>query len=297
LPLPNQPYDPAALTGNYIGNGSQSGNDNIATVKGDILLSGNSSLALTYSRGRPFATNPRVSPVNPITWDGMQERGTANFITGGAAWTSETRFGYNYNHLSRNDGYWTAALNPALPETIFGGARMPSFEIPCYSPFNPTYGAGSKFINFGGPAWSLEETYARHFGPHSFKFGGIYAFHGAGRANISAPDVTYANLSDLLANVPSSIAFSFGSNQFHTHNWELGFFLQDEWRLSSKLVINLGLRYDYFSDIVVQPDNPSAPAGLWNWNGLLNPYTFNFGPLRSNAAEPINSDGCGSNNH
>jgi len=293
-PLPNQPYGPTAVTGNYIGNGTTTGHDNMATVKGDILLTSSSSLALTYSRGRPFSTQPRVSPTDPITWDGMLERGTANFITGGADWTSETRFGYDYSHLSRNDGYWAGSLDPAAPETVFGGARFPSIEFPGFSAFNPTYGAGSKFVNYGGPAWSLEEKYARHAGQHSIKFGGIYAFNGAGRANISAPDATYASVSDLLANIPSSVAFSFGSNQFTSHNWTVGFFLQDDWRLSSKLVINLGLRYDYFSDIVVQPVNTSAPAGMWNWNGLLNPYTFTFGPLRSNPAEPINSDGCGS---
>src|SRR5213594_2203377 len=68
--------------------------------------------------------------------------------------------------------------------------------------------------------------------------------------------------------------------------------LQDDWRVNSKLVINLGARYDYFSHFVATPADPAAPAGLFNFNGLLD-NQFHFGPFRS-PLEPVNSVGCGS---
>src|SRR5205823_2002008 len=44
----------------------------------------------------------------------------------------------------------------------------------------------------------------------------------------------------------------------HPNNNEYGFFVQDDWRTSKKLTLNLGLRYDYQS--IAQPpiQNPNA---------------------------------------
>jgi len=39
------------------------------------------------------------------------------------------------------------------------------------------------------------------------------------------------------------------------------------------------MRYDYFGKYIAQPTDPSAPAYLWNLDGLLN-NRFEFGPVR-----------------
>jgi len=42
---------------------------------------------------------------NDTELHGFQERGTATFVSGGAAWSSETRFGYNLQDLETFDGF------------------------------------------------------------------------------------------------------------------------------------------------------------------------------------------------
>src|SRR5262245_28903285 len=283
LPLPNQAHDPALATGRFIGLGLSRARDNHAVVKGDLHLWQNSNLVLTYTRGRPYRLTPAVSPVNSRSWSGVQERGTVSYVTGGANWTSETRFGYNLNDIYRVDAFW-AVVDPKKPETLFGGRRVPNINGLGFSTAESEiaqYGAGTGI-------WTLEEKFAHTVGRHSLKFGGIYSSRGGGRSNIENPRFRYDTEADMKANIPSSIQVTFGVNPYTSHSWELGFFAQDDWRITPKLVLNFGLRYDYFSKFVAKPST-DAPAALFNLDGLLDPQKFIFGPFRD-PLDPFESD-------
>jgi hypothetical protein len=67
------------------------------------------------------------------------------------------------------------------------------------------------------------------------------------------PQFQYQTLPDALANIPTSINASLGT----PHNAvldELWRFFQDDWRLGANLVLNLGVRYDYYLPIVSADD-------------------------------------------
>ena len=140
-----------------------------------------------------------------------------------------------------------------------------------------------------GPIWSLEQKFSRYSGAHSFKFGGRFVHNGGGRTNPESPAVTYNTLADLLANTPSRVQITFGNGLYNGNNWELGFFAQDDWRVNRKLVLNLGLRYDFFSKMVAKSRVEGSEYGFYNLDGLLD-SNFNFGPQRS-PDDPYNSDG------
>jgi len=225
--------------------------------------------------------------VNGREWTGFQERGAASYTLFGAAWSSETRFGYNLNEIIRVDRFWDGSIDPSQPpETFFGGRRIASFTVS-----TPSFddGGGAEYNSFFGPVWSLEEKFARHSGRHSFKFGGIYTSRGAGRINSENPRVQFANRADLFANIPSRFQFQFGNNRYRSHSYDTGAFVQDDWRITPRLVINLGVRYDYFSNMVARPVNPKELAGFFNLDGLLDDQ-FHFGPFRD-PARPVNPDG------
>jgi hypothetical protein len=290
MPLPNQPIAPGAEVGFFLGASASRARENHPIVKGDIRLTDRSNLALTYTRNRPFRLVPDSGPSsssssyhigNDRTWQGYQDRGAASYVIGGAAWNSETRFGYNSTSMDRVDAFWDA-LDPNHPETALGGARVPAFQALGFTT------AQSEYFHLGGPIWTIEEKYGRVKGPHSFKFGGKYSRRGGGRFDISNSLEVFVSKADLLANVPGTITVNFGNNPFTYRMFELGFFAQDDWRVSSRLVVNMGIRYDYFSNFVATPSSP-ASAGLFNLNGLLDDK-FTFGPFRD-TSEPFKSDG------
>ena len=282
LPLPNEPHAATANTGRFQDVRLSSAHDNHAVLKGDLRLFGMSNLAVTYTRGRPYRLTPRVSEVNPRTFQGYQERVTGSFVTGGGRWTTETRFGYNFNDIDRVDRFWDFA-DPNKPETIVGGRRLPTLSGLGFGT------ADSEIAEYGrgGAVWTIEQKFAWTLGQHTFKVGGLYSHRGGGRANIENPRIRYENLDDMLANVPSRVQVTFGVNPYRSRSVEAGIFAQDDWRLTSRLVLNLGLRYDYFSNFVAEPVS-EFPAGLFNPDGLRDPANFVFGPFRDpgNPFEP-----------
>jgi hypothetical protein len=76
---------------------------------------------------------------------------------------------------------------------------------------------------------------------------------------------------------------------YNGNSHEIGFFGQDDWRITPKLVINLGARYDYYSKIVARGIDPKSGAGLFNLDGLRD-TKYTFGPFRD-PENPYNNDG------
>ena len=131
LYLPNQPFAADADSGRYVGAASQKRHENHVTAKGDIRLTSTDNLSLTYSRGRPYRLSPegRTQAVNTREWIGISERGQATFFTGGAHWSSESRFGFNLNDITRLDGWWNVGVPPGQTEAYYGGRRLPALSV------------------------------------------------------------------------------------------------------------------------------------------------------------------------
>jgi len=279
-PLPNQSYAPNADTALYIAGRAQTANDNHVDVKGDIRLTDTSNLALTYSHGRPDLTTPRIfiDGANDQAYHGFTDRGTASYVFGRASWTSETRFGFNLNDMDRTDAYLKQGITDILP---FGG-RAPQLA---YSGFSTP---GAELWLEEGRTWSLEEKYARFVGKHSIKFGGSFMRFNVFRNNPQNPTINFSNKADLLSNTPSSLNITFGNGSYNGGNYVVGAFLEDNWRITKRLTLNLGVRYDYDSKYIAHPRVQGEDFGLYNLNGLLDSQ-FHFGPVRD-PNDPYNSD-------
>ena len=288
VPLPNQPFAANATSALFDGVFPAVARDNHYDVKGDIRLTDNSNLSLTYTHGRPFKTNPSAYINGIQNAQIYTERGTASYVIGGATWTAETRFGYNLNDAYTNYPLMPATLDAAHPveKTTFGN-RLGRFVTNLGWNTIP----GNSFLSVSGPATSLGEKFSWHLGKHSLKFGGVWTHHSNARNNPEAVAWTYTGLPDLLSNTPSSVNASFGNGDNIARMWELGFFIQDDWHVTSKLTLNLGLRYEYDAHLTDEGLNNSGSA-LYNPDGLLNSTTFAVGPFRppDNAynSDPVN---------
>jgi hypothetical protein len=107
FPLPNQPAAPTAMVGSFATTQKAIHSDNHFDVRGDIVLTANSRLTITYNRGAPYQVVPRYYIDDPRFYFNALDRGTISYLTGGSSWTSEARFGYNGSYpksvIVRND--------------------------------------------------------------------------------------------------------------------------------------------------------------------------------------------------
>ena len=275
--LPTEPVSPTALLGVFIGAGQKENNDDHVDARVDFRVKGG-NLSTTFTYGHPFLQQESQLPGQPRLWNSLTRRASASYAVAMGRWSSETRFGYNYNWLSRTDPFYMVQdpVNPGPPELEAKNRRqLPSIAFPGLI----TLG-GEQHTRGQRPSYSFEQQVSMVAGSHNVKLGGIFATPRGGRFNDTGPVFSYASAADLTLNRPSSVSFRLRpvKGLWTTSAW--GLFVQDDWRLSSKLVLNLGVRYDYFGRYKFEATDPENPAGIINLDGEPDP-SFTFGPPRS----------------
>lgn len=287
FPLPNQPFAATALAGRYLGAASAGSDTNHLVIRPDVWLSSTHRLSATYVRDNPTERVPNALVLGPQTFESNLDRITLTYSTFRPRWNSETRFGWNRADRTRIDAIYEVK-DAAKPETQFGGRRLPGISIAGLGV--STGGEINSLAN--APSWNLDQKIVYNLGRHSIKFGGLLFREKAGRGNVEIPVLTYANVADLLANIPSNARFTFGVSPYQGRTINVGLFAQDDWRVNRKLVLNLGLRWDYFSDITTTGVGTDKPPYVFN-APLIFP-TFQLGPARfgkdqlPSRADPVN---------
>jgi len=198
--------------------------------------------------------------------------GTNWVWTPGSHWVNEARFGYNrlyqptftadHNQLASSYGLDTGVTNP-----LYGG--LPRINVFPFYIFPQELG-GFNWPKVQGPDTRIQfvdhMSYLR--GKHAFKFGGELhrdAFsggaYGGARGRIKfvggaavGTGIGSSGLEDFFAGLPTSGSQLVGDPTRHIHNWGYAAFVQDDWRITRTLTLNLGLRYE-LSTVIKEEHN------------------------------------------
>jgi hypothetical protein len=93
-----------------------------------------------------------------------------------------------------------------------------------------------------------DDVYYTH-GKHAFKFGTMINHYDQPLANSStvAGNATYTSFLNFLNDIPSQYTAANPGDDFNRdwRYWTLGFYAQDDYRATSRLTLNIGLRYEF----------------------------------------------------
>src|SRR5206468_3556324 len=254
MPLPNQPIND--VIGRFTDAKNVIRRDNTFLGKVDFEA-GAGRLSVTASRMRPFASVPRVQFGNDQQYTNGSKRVSTNYVLATNSWVSESRFGWNRNTLDRFDGFW-------LAESPTRGAQSDLYNVrKRIGSINVTglFGTGdTEILALTYDAYNLDQKVTRLMGAHSVKSGFRWAREIGYKSNPQSNRFTYPTLEDLLANKASDFLLAMGNPPHRAWVDQFGAFIQDDWRVTDRLMLNLGLRYDYYPGFGYKSTNSDDPA-------------------------------------
>ena len=225
--------------------------------------------------------------------------------TPSAVWVNEARFGYNrlYQPTFPNDHQDPATdygLNTGVTNPLYGG--LPRVNVLGFFGFPISGIGGFNWPKVQGPdqRYQFIDHVSRAVGKHAFKFGGEVhrdSFSGGayggtrgrfkflGGNAFTFDGISSSPIEDFFAGSPTNGSLLIGDPTRDIHNWGIAFFGQDDWRVTTHLTLNLGLRYELntvIKDANNQLANFDPNVGLVQvGKGISGPYNvdpYNFAP-------------------
>jgi hypothetical protein len=313
VPLPNSPGNRYIVSPTVNDVRDQFG------MRFDYQLSGNQSLLGRYMRSDTDRTTPRViAAVDQKSLATLQDFMVSHNYVISANVINQARF--SVNRITANPAV-TSGLNPQdyginLNNTNPLAAGLPSFAIAGF------FGGGTSalgdpqqpFVNRVNHVWQAANDLTWIRGQHSLKFGFDVRREAMNIAFINRPngDLTFSGqlsgnaASDFLLGFPSQTRATTTQAIQDGYGWLFAGYFQDEYRVTSQLTLNFGLRYELPTPFIDVNDAitgfhtgqqstiyPNAPAGLVYAGdagvprGIVPTDKNNFAPRLSAAWDPV----------
>ena len=225
------------------------------------------------SAAEPGIPGTTGSPWQSLLFGYIQMGSGAWSYTPSSTLVNEFRVGYThfrqpYLSVDNTVNPLAYGINTGITDPRFFG--FPRLNIQGFG-----IGFGGNWPKIRGPNGSLQ--FLDHFsilhGNHSFKFGGEIVQNSAAgfiTANGKAR-LRFRSLSDFLEGVLSSsggqTTVEAGDPTRHYSNGQYAAFVQDDWRMTPRITLNLGVRYELIS-VVKERDglegnfDPNSPSGV-----------------------------------
>ncbi|MBS1807818.1 MAG: TonB-dependent receptor [Acidobacteria bacterium] len=272
LPLPNQTGTNFTNTNNWFSNGINTSSAHQINIKADHSFSEQTRVSGRYSQARSNGTNPNLfGDNNPAYWTGGPSATRTHAMvseinhTFSATMLASFRYGYTYSDFHRDPlvGYGFDVTSLGLPANMKNTATHRVF--PRWAP--------EGFQEFGTePYWVMDRQEGVHhmsgslskiWGAHNLKAGGERRYNlldynqpgnPSGRFNFgrsvtcrtlnSCGGAEGNGLAAMLVGWATGSEYQIEPKTFsRSAYW--GFFVQDDWKITNKLTLNLGMRYDF----------------------------------------------------
>lgn len=272
------------------------GDQTIFLPKIDWKLGENHNLSLTYNRMR---------------WNSPAGVQTGAVVSRGIA-----SFGNDGVKVDSFNARLSSTLTPTIANELrfqygrdfeFQNSQTPAPGEPTTGPggFPPSVAIGAGGFTFGKPNFldraafpderriQVADSMTISAGRHTLKFGLDLnfvndvldnLFSGGGVYSYSNRVAWISDFANPATNKRySSFTQAFGPSRFEFDTTDMGFFIQDDYRMNSKLTVNLGMRYEYERLPEPQLPNPALPQ-----SAQFPSDTNNFGPRIGVAFSPRN---------
>ncbi len=255
-------------------------------------------------------------PLRPADEDVRAQQAAIGFTSNGAAWLNEARL--SFTRLRVFDVPQSAlGANVAADLGIQGVSNDPlTFGLPYFLITNYSTLTDDPAIPKAqrDNLWSLSDGVSLVRGAHTLKAGfqflhsqvnflkdqyqrGQFIFTGAFTSNPASPDGTGDALADFLLGFPQDTNRQLGNTQAYLRQNISAAYFQDDWRVNSRLTVNLGLRYEYAAPYTEASNNllnldysalPAAPR-LVRVSSAVHPDRKDFAPRVGLAWRPKGS--------
>jgi len=219
----------------------------------DYKVSQNNLLTVRYGVDRLRESNVIVQTGSNITPDDLTSiiNNNTNLNVGFVSsitptLTNEARFVFTRFVTSTID-------NTSQPGVIHPGGTTTGANFCC-----PQGGLQKRYQYVDNVTWTR--------GKHTFKTGFNISYYPW---NSLFPQFHFGQYVVNGANVPQSLTVAFGPGQVTSKDNIYGFYFQDTWKLTRKLTMNAGLRYDYEAGAFKGGKIPGPNGSCFQGNGLI----------------------------
>jgi hypothetical protein len=142
--------------------------------------------------------------------------------------------------------------------------------------------------------YQLQDNASMLKGHHAIKFGGEVDQQRSPNVFLPVNNglFVFPSFSDLVANNPAETQIALGSPTLPFSEWDLGLYVQDDWKVKSNLTLNLGMRWDWYQQAINLLHQRSVaqqtgPLPLWSTNLPLNQTTVPSVPNQLRNFAPV----------
>lgn len=253
LILPNRP----GLSNNYVAPGSTTNSTDQFIVRLDHSLRNDLQVFGHYAHNE-ISNNPAILNPNFVSSSSNFNHNVGLQVDKTLGTNSILEFRVGYNLFKQFDVQNHSGEVPSIAKGVLQingvaedplGSSAPSFSIVGFTGF----GGGSSPRSWFSERYEYQGSISLVRGKHMLRMGGHAVRHHETFPEILIPNGSYTfdgtftgySMADMLIGIPSNYQLSPEKFDPQFRQWELMPWIQDDWRVTNNLTLNLGLRYEW----------------------------------------------------